>query len=275
MQLDASQIAQYEETGYLFFPSLLDKDEVSVLQGSMSEILERPGPEVIREKGKSDAARLVFGAHDYSEAFGRLSLLPRLVNPTRQLLKDDVYLHQSRMNPKEGFGASSAGGGAWDWHQDYSAWRVVDGMAQPRCMMTTVFIDDCTAAKSPLLLMPGTHGHGFIDSAELHKDANGYALYHLDQATVQRLADEHGIEALIGPAGSVAFIHSNLVHGSANNVSPWRRAIMYLIYNAVSNACTNADRPWFQNNRDFTALEPIGDDALRGLMNGQNAGRLT
>ncbi|HCP82943.1 MAG TPA: proline hydroxylase, partial [Planctomycetaceae bacterium] len=53
--------------------------------------------------------------------------------------------------------------------------------------------------------------------------------------------------------------------GSANNVSPWRRAIMYLIYNAVSNACTNGDRPWFQNNRDFTPLTAIDDEDLRRL----------
>ena len=91
----------------------------------------------------------------------------------------------------------------------------------------------------------------------------GYALHHIDHATFERLAAENGIEALVGPAGSVAFIHCNVLHGSANNVSPWRRAIMYLIYNAVSNACTGTERPWFQNHRDFTPLRPVEDDSLR------------
>ena len=85
----------------------------------------------------------------------------------------------------------------------------------------------------------------------------GYELHHIDQATLERLAEENGIEPLIGPAGSVAFVHCNVVHGSANNVSPWRRAILYLIYNAVSNACTGTKRPWYQNNRDFTPLCPL------------------
>ena len=231
------------------------------MQQAMPELLNRQGPEVIREKGDPTAARLLFGAHVYCEPFRCLSQLPRLLNPARQLLRDDVYLHQSRVNPKKGFG----GGAEWEWHQDYPAWQREDGMPEPRCIMTAVFIDDCTAVKSPLLVVPGSHRHGLIDSVRLHKDAKGYALYHLDRVTLQRLADENGIQALIGPAGSVCFIHCNVVHGSANNVSPWRRAIMYLIYNAVSNACTGTDRPWYQNSRDFTPLQPLDGNCLKEL----------
>ena len=40
---------------------------------------------------------------------------------------------------------------------------------------------------------------------------------------------------------------------------------MYLIYNAVSNACTGTERPWYQNNRDFTPLSPLNDSAVKAL----------
>ena len=115
-------------------------------------------------------------------------------------------------------------------------------------------------------MVPGSQRHGLLDS-ERHEDSvgKGYELHHIDHATLERLAEESGIEALIGPAGSVALVHCNLVHGSANNVSPWRRAIMYLIYNAVSNGCTGTERPWYQNNRDFTPLEPLDDKCLKVL----------
>ena len=101
----------------------------------------------------------------------------------------------------------------------------------------------------------------------MHEDAKGrgYALHHIGREELATLADEGGIEPIIGNAGSVAFVHCNVVHGSANNVSPWRRAIAYLNFNAVSNACTSAERPWYQNNRDFTALESIDDGALAEL----------
>lgn len=262
MQLSDAEIAEFEEQGYLFFPGLLGESEVKTLQEAMPEILNRRGPEVVREKGDSDAAKLVFGAHMYSEPFRRLSLLPRILNPVRQILKDDVYLHQSRINPKYGLGKGSS----WDWHQDYPPWKVIDGMQEPRCIMASVFIDDCTAAKSPLLVVPGTHRLGTLDS-NLHVDAkgSGYSLYHIDQDTMKQYADENGIDALVGSSGSVAFVHCNLLHGSANNVSPWRRAIMYLNYNAVSNACTGTKRAWHHNNRDFTPLRPVDDDCLRTL----------
>ena len=263
MKMNDSQLAEFEEKGYLYLPRLLDDDEVAILQGALPEILNRQGPEVIREKNDPTTARLVFGGHTFSEPFRRLSLLPRMLNPVRQLLHDDVYVHQSRLNPKSGFGS----GTAWDWHQDFPPWHMIDGMPEPRCVMAAVFIDDCTAVKSPLLVVPGTHRHGLMD-AKLHEDAKGeeYDLYHIDQATMERLANENGIEPLIGPAGSVSFIHCNVLHGSANNISPWRRAIMFLIYNAVSNACTGTERPWYQNTRDFTPLQPLDDNCLKFLV---------
>ncbi len=262
MQLSDAQIAEFEEHGYLFFEGLLGATEVSVLQQALPVILSRQGPEIIREKDYLSATRLAFGAHVYSEPFRSLSVLPRLLKPVQQLLQDDVYLHQSRINPKQGFG----GGAAWDWHQDYPPWHKIDGMATPSCIMVSVFIDHCTPVTSPLLVVPRSHRHGLLDS-KLHNDAKegGYALHHIDNATLKELAEESGIEALIGPAGSVAFVHCNVVHGSTNNVSPWRRAIMYLIYNAVSNACTRTDRPWYQNNRDFTPLQPKDDLCLKVL----------
>ena len=131
MQLDGNQMAEFEDRGYLFFPGLLDDDEAAILQTAMSETLSRQGPEVVREKEDPTAARLAFGAHVYSEPFRCLSLLTRLLNPVRQLLKDDVYIHQSRINPKQGFGA----GASWEWHQGYPPWRTIDGMGEPRCIM--------------------------------------------------------------------------------------------------------------------------------------------
>ena len=270
MELDQADIERFDREGYLFFPGLLDREEAGALQRAVPGVLRRPGPEVVREKEDEGAVRLAFGAHAYSEPFGRLALLPRLLRPVQQLLRDEVYLHQSRLNPKQGFG----GGASWAWHQDYSAWHIVDGMPAPRCVMAAVFVDDCCAAQSPLLVVPGSHRDGYLDEVDLLEDARrrgGYSLYHIDRETLGRLAGENGIEALTGPAGSVCFCHSILVHGSADNVSPWRRAIMYLIYNAVSNACTGTERAWYHNNRDFTPLRPIDDGALKGAPGGDGA----
>ena len=260
MELSPVQIAEFEDRGVLLFPSLLDEEEAGLLQQEVPGLLRRPGPEAVREKEDASSARLVFGVHRFSERFRRLVHLPRILNPVRQLLGEEVYLHQSRLNPKPGFG----GGGAWDWHQDYPPWHTIDGIPEPRMIMASVFVDDCTPVTSPLLVIPGSQHHGLLE-AELHQDAKGrgYDLHAIERDVLEQMAAECGIEALTGPAGSVAFVHVNVLHGSANNVSPWRRAITYLIYNAVSNPCGRTRRAWFQCGRDFTPLVPEPDDSLK------------
>jgi len=259
-KLNNNDITEFDEQGYLFIPALLTPEETEVLQRDMLDMLNRQGPEVIREPGPNSAIRLVYGGHVHYESFRRLSLHPRLLNPVRQLVRDEVYIHQSRMNPKPGFGA----GGAWTWHQDYGTWHRVDGMQQPKAVMTAVFLNDCTAVNAPLMVVPGSQHHGLIDDVVEDEQAEGYALFDIDRQTLQALADAHGIEALMGPAGSVCFLHCNIVHGSSNNVSPWDRTIMYMNYNAVSNACTGTDRVWYHNNRDFTPLVALEDGCLIG-----------
>ena len=256
MSLTDPQLNDFHEKGFLFFPGRLEAERTLELQQALETVLERRGPEVIREESGGTSARLVFGAHQYSEPFGRLASSPDFVSPVGRILEDEIYLHQSRINPKMGMGQ----GGASTWHQDYPPWKTIDGMAQPRCIVAAVFLDACTPVNSPLLLIPGSHNHGLLDSQPLTESSrHGYDLHGITTTDVEQLADEHGIEPLIGPAGSVALIHCNLVHGSANNVSPWRRAILYMVYNAVSNACTGTSRPWYQNNRDFTSLSQPGN----------------
>lgn len=260
MKLSETQVQEFEERGGLFFPELFSRAEIAALTGGLSELLARRGPEIVREKDGSDAVRLVFGAHAFQEAYRRMSLHPRVLEPVRQLLRDEAYIHQSRLNPKMDFA-----GGLWTWHQDFGTWHREDGMPEPNCVMTAVFLDDATAVNSPLLVIPGSQHHGISDDVTPEAGAQGYTVMEIDRGVVRRYAESAGIQALTGPAGSVAFLHCNIVHGSAPNISPYRRAIWYLNYNAVSNACTGKKRDWHHCNRDFTPLRPLGDDCLSAL----------
>lgn len=260
MELSEEQVRAFDERGYVFLPELFSEAEIAPLRDELPALLARQGPEVVRERDDPDAVRLVYGSHVVSEPFRRLSLHPRLLGPARQLLREPCYIHQSRLNPKQDFG-----GGTWTWHQDFGTWHRVDGMAAPHCLMTAVFLDEANAANAPLMIVPGSQHHGLIEDAVPDAEADGYALMEIDRPTLERLVAEGGLEALTGPAGSVAFLHCNIVHGSSNNITPWRRAIFYLNYNAVSNACAGLDRAWHHCNRDHSPLEPLADDCLRAL----------
>jgi ectoine hydroxylase len=54
----------------------------------------------------------------------------------------------------------------------------------------------------------------------------------------------------------------NLVHGSAGNITPYPRKIVYLTLSAVSNAIRKPTRPEWIAHTDFTPIKPLADDAL-------------
>ncbi len=260
MQLSPDEIDRFHRDGFLFYPQLFSAGEIGLLRQDLPALLGRPGPEVVREKGAAEAIRLVYGAHAFHESFRRMSLHPRLLEPVAQLLEEPAYIHQTRLNPKQDFG-----GATWDWHQDFGTWHRADAMPEPRTIMVAVFLDEASAVNAPLLIVPGSQHHGMVEQVE-QDDVKGYVLHVIDRAAIAGLTAEQDIVALTGPAGSVAFLHCNIVHGSANNITPYRRAIWYVNYNAVSNACLGGGRDWHHDNRDFTPLEPLADDCLIELL---------
>ena len=68
-----------------------------------------------------------------------------------------------------------------------------------------------------------------------------------------------------GKPGGMLMFHGNLVHGSAGNITPYPRKIVYLTLNAVSNYIRTPTRPDFIAHRDFTPIETVADDALLQL----------
>ena len=56
--------------------------------------------------------------------------------------------------------------------------------------------------------------------------------------------------------------HSNLVHASPPNISPWDRVIVYLSLCAVSNHITRFKRAEWIAHRDFDPIRVLPDDCL-------------
>lgn len=258
MKLTTEQISQYEKNGYIICQSLFSPEEMSVLQAALHEILDdkTERPEVSREKN-SNAPRLIYGADRYNEVFSRLIRHPRWINPAKQILGTDVYIHQLRINPKMAF----EGEGFW-WHQDFSTWHFEDGLPTSNALMIAVFMDDIYETNGPLMVIPGSHKHGEIPERVPNQDKTGYTIMDVERDTVATLAREGGIEALTGPAGSVMFMHCNLLHASAGNVTPHPRSIIYINANSVENEPKNKKRAPFHCNPDPTPLKPLGDDCL-------------
>ena len=170
----------------------------------------------------------------------------------------EVFVHQSRANAKQFYGAMV------DWHQDFGTYHRVDGLPAPRGIVVGVFLDDVTACNAPLLCVPGSHREGLIAAAintegEIEQAAR--YRYDISRQTMARLVERFGVEAMMGPAGSVLFMDGNLVHGSSVNMTPLRRAILYINITDIDNRGTFA-RPEYQAARDFSPLQSLDDECL-------------
>jgi ectoine hydroxylase len=258
MRLNERQLAEFEVEGYLFLPGVFDAAEIGVLTGELTGIFAQERAEVWREKDGT-AVRTAFAAHTYNEAYGRLGRHPRLVEPVRQLLDGDIYMHQFKINGKEAFD-----GDVWQWHQDYGTWARDDLMPEARAMNIALFLDDVTPFNGALMFIPRSHKGGVIEAGH-DLLTTSYPLWTLDKETVTRLAEQGGIVAPTGPAGSMILFHSNLVHASPGNISPFRRTIVYLSLCHVDNHIRQFKRPEWIAHRDFTAIESLADDCLQEL----------
>ncbi len=257
MKLSRDQLAEFEDRGYLFLPEVFSGAEAGVLRAEAERVFALDREEVWRET--SGAARTAFAAQTYSEAFRRVGAHPRLIGPVMQILDGPVYVHQYKVNAKAAFD-----GDIWQWHQDYGTWARDDLMPEPRAMNIALFVDEVTAVNGPLMIIPKSHKGGTLEAGH-DLATTSYPLWTLDRATVTRLADEGGIVAPTGPAGSVLMFHCNLVHASPPNISPWNRTIVYLSLCHVENHIRRFKRAEWIAHRDFTPIEPLPDDCLLEL----------
>jgi ectoine hydroxylase len=275
MRLTADQIEHYHQNGFLVMRNHFSPTEIEILLDELPHIFAEETPRKILEK--SGAVRTVFASHTDNEVYGCLSRLPRLVEPARQLLRSEVYIHQFKINAKV-----ALEGEQWEWHQDFLYWHKEDGMPGARVLTAAIFLQDVNEFNGPMLVTPGSHTEGMIEvvAQEIHPSEDYETAvptwmptltadlkYKINKEILARVTERHCIYAVKGGAGFVLFFDGNLFHASANNLSPRDRLSVFITYNSVENALceVNHPRPEFIASRDFRPLTPLTENALLEL----------
>lgn len=269
--LSETELAQYERDGFLVFDRFLDEATVRRFREDLrlyeddESILQSEG--TITEPGKQEI-RSIFGIHELSDRFHRLTRDPRILDIVHQLLGSDAYIHQSRINYKPGFH-----GKGFDWHSDFETWHAEDGMPRMRAVSFSIALTDNTPFNGPLMLVPGSH-KTFIPCVGRTPEDNYQSSLKKQELGVpghrdlDDLIEQNGIKAPTGPAGSLILFECNTLHGSNANMSPWPRSNLFFVYNSVENTlnkpyCGNKPRPDFLGSRNnIQALQPQRDREL-------------
>jgi ectoine hydroxylase len=257
--LTDEQVHDYRARGWVVIPDVFSSTEVQTLGDAATEVLTRPGPEVGRED--DGAPSICWGMHLFDERLEALVRHPDIVNPAKQLLENDIFVHQSRINMKQTNGSIVA------WHQDFGTYHRVDGVPEPRGIMIAVFVDDVTNANAPLLAVPGSHHEGLVSTAQVdpsspdHESVSKFR-FDITEETLGRLVEQHGLDAITGSAGSVVLMDMTVVHGSSINITPLRRLVLYINVCPVDNRGESYERPEYYAARDFSPIEALPADCL-------------
>ncbi|PRO67085.1 ectoine hydroxylase [Alkalicoccus urumqiensis] len=270
--LSTDEMKSFQKNGYLLKKQLFNEEEVTILRKELDQIMKanesRDADDVIKEPG-SNEIRSIFEIHKDGGFFQALSKNERIVKIAEQLLADQVYITQSRINFKPGFK-----GKEFYWHSDFETWHVEDGMPDMRAVSCSIVLTDNYEFNGPLMLIPGSQ-NWYVScpgktpegnyKESLKKQESGVP----DNDSMRWLVDEADgdIDRATGPAGSVLFFDCNTMHGSAGNISPYARSNVFFVYNSFKNKLQQPfsgmdPRPEFLANREN--VEPIkpGRDQL-------------
>lgn len=237
--LSPEQLAAFDRDGFLVLEAAFSDGEMDACRRELDAIGRDPErrtrPETIIEPG-SDAVRSVFAVHRSSEVFADLATDPRIIEPARQILGSDVYVHQSRVNLKP-----AMTGKEFFWHSDFETWHVEDGMPRMRAVSASVAMTENNEFNGPLMLVPGSHRWyvttvGETPDRHYETSLRRQEIGVPDAESLRRLVDEGGIVAPKAAAGAVVLFDCNTMHASGVNLSPYPRSNAFFVYNSTENA---------------------------------------
>ncbi len=237
--LSAPELRHYADRGYHTETNILADADIADCLREVESITERLGDDdrVIRESS-SGQVRSLFAVHQLSDVIAEICSRETIAGVARQILDDDVTIHQSRINLKPGFA-----GGPFYWHSDFETWHAEDGMPAPRALSVSLALTPNYTTNGPLMIIPGSHRRFVSCVGETPDDYHRESLTSYrppfgtpEEEDVASLADELGIDTITGPAGSALYFDSNCMHASGGNITPFPRSNLFVVFNAKSNA---------------------------------------
>lgn len=246
--LNAEQVRQFHDDGFLFWNGLLDVEETALLREACQkdDVLHDRAMDIRDADGRR--ADLTLWNHPGDDIYGMIARSERLVCAVEQLLGDEVYHYHSKLSAKK-----PRVGGAWEWHQDYGYWYD-NGCLWPDMLSVFIAVDRCTRENGCMQVLRASHKLGRIDHGVRGKQTG---------ADLERVAEIKKHLELIYcemDAGTALFFHSNLLHTSAANESEYPRRALICCYN------TRHNDPYKEHHHPrYTPLEKVPHETIQQI----------
>jgi ectoine hydroxylase-related dioxygenase (phytanoyl-CoA dioxygenase family) len=244
--LSPEQVEAFHRDGYVVVRGLFDAEEMQLLSEYARADQAMQGIAADRADAQGNAARLALWNDAGDDLYGTVSRMPRIVEPTTQLLGREVYHWHHKMSMKEPFK-----GGAWEWHQDYGYWY--KQLLFPDLLSAFIAIDPNTRENGCMQVIKGSHKMGRIEHGTFGDQVGA------DPARVAESLKAMELVHCEMEPGDTLFFHSNTLHMSEPNRSPNPRWSLICCYNVRGNDPIRPGHP------PYSKLDPVSDEALRDL----------
>lgn len=215
--LNEQQVTQFKETGCLAVENAVDADQLSALNRGLQQWIEEsrsydgPYGKTLDDRARFDvqpghsaekpALRRVQSPTELSDAYLEVLTQSRMIEMLADLIGPNLRLHHSKINCKLPNSATVV-----EWHQDFA----FDPHTNDDSVACLVFLDDITSAHGPLRTVPGSHKGPIYSHWQ-----DGRFTGAVDDE-VSEMCEREALENT-GPAGTVCFMHSRVLHASGEN----------------------------------------------------------
>lgn len=234
---------------------MVPKNENFSNQVNIAEI-EASAPYTVYEENGN--IRSCYGIHLAETYKNWKSILTETEKFIKEILQDDIYIHQSKINYKESIPTA-----VWPWHRDFPFWKNYDNIPVSKMINVIVFLDNVYENSGPVQVIPGSHKHFFeeeqvdtkVEFNELTGSVSSDLDFELPLSKVESLALKNGIVSLCGEIGDISLFHPDIIHQSSPGTDDNKRRLMIITYNACSNRPVKPSaRPQYFASPDYTPI---------------------
>ena len=244
--LTPTQLADFEQNGFLIERNLFDSVEIQLLHKTAKDDQELDRRSQGRKDRSGATVRLTLWNQPGDGIYGMFARCKKLGGRMEELLNGEVYHYHSKMILKD-----PEIGGAWEWHQDYGYWYHY-GCLQPLMASAMIAVDPAKVSNGCLEVLKGSHVLGRLDHSLAGEQSGA------DPERVQIAMENFERFAVELEPGDTLFFHCNLLHCSGQNHSPDPRWAMICCYNAARNNPFKTSR-----HPQYTPLEQVDDTLIK------------
>lgn len=237
------QIDQFHQQGFLVVEEVLSSADIAALQSDFDGWVEesrghatvwgetldgRPRFDIERDHAPDHPSlRRVASPTEISEAYRHTALNSRMATIAAQLIGGSgTRFHHSKINSKLPHTATEV-----KWHQDF----LFTPHSNDDIITALLMVSEVTPENGPLNVVPGSH--------------QGPLWTHWQEGRFTGAVDDEVVathcqqpQACFGPAGSVCFMHTRLLHASSPNETALPRTLFISVY-AAEDALPFGENP--------------------------------